>query len=597
MPDETNKVSLYYGTSLGPVSGIVVEESTNVAITGLIPRYETLRTTEFLVKGTLTFTGKTESDVGLRFSDTQAASFKVASGGKFYIEDATGTFGVNSGGVSSVSVDGGLASLNSNSGNITFNGISADNSAQIEVKTSVVDGESGSSTGGVATLSNAVISGDSSASVTASHGDAKASNIELNSSSLTLKSLISKTEEVDGAQSTTYYNATLDTLNATGAGKVTLETSGGTINLLNANYTGDASDIENSLITLTSETGGINIKNSNIENATLLLESGATGWRNGYFQNVTFSNSSVTATVAGENWIPLNMTLDNNSTFTYAGKQGRLFLNNDENTLSNVLKIHGGSSVNFVSDSQDNYMSTSMENGLVKLDLNNGSLDGQKKIFNIRTQAANSQSIVEVKNNSNMLVRELKFIMNSNSTESSLQLFNIDSSSKLSAESIVALAGDHIAASAIDLETGSLSGSWIKFDIDSSLSADSPLIALSSASGINADEGYLGILVDFSLTNVSLAADEYALISAEQAALDISTIYVKLSSGKIVEVSADENGLFVYDGGKLEDSFSFYLNGGEFGLSSYNFVPEPSTYSLLFGLAALILAARKRRLR
>ena len=431
--------------------------------------------------------------------------------------------------------------------------------------------------------------------MTASLGNANASNIELDSSSLTLKSLQSKTEEIEGVQTTTYYNVTLDTLNASGASKVSLETSGGTINLLNASYTGDASDLENSLITLTSETGGMNIKNSSFENATLMLESGATGWRNGYFQNVTFNNSSVTATFAGENWIPLNMTLDNNSTFTYAGKQGRLFLNNDENTLSNVLKIHGGSSVNFVSDSQDNYISTSMENGLVKVDLNNGTLDGQKKIFNIRTQAANSQSIVEARSNSQMLVRELKFIMNSNSTESSLQLFNIDSSSKLVAESIVALASDHIATSAIDLETGTLSGSWIKFDIDSSLSADSPLIELSSSSGINADEGYLGILVDFSLTKVSLATDEYALISAEQAALDISTIYVKLSSGKIVEVSAEENGLFVYDGGELEDSFSFYLNGGEFGLSSYNFVPEPSTYALLFGLAALAFAARRRR--
>lgn len=119
------------------MSGLIVDESTNVAITGLIPRYETLRTTEFTVEGTLTFTGQTEGDVGLRFSDTQAAIFKVASNGKFYIEDATGTFGVISGSVSSVSVDGGLTSLNSNNGNITFTGISADNSAQIEVKTSV----------------------------------------------------------------------------------------------------------------------------------------------------------------------------------------------------------------------------------------------------------------------------------------------------------------------------------------------------------------------------------------------------------------------------------------------------------------------------
>ena len=137
LPDEKNKVFLYYGTSLGPVSGLIVDESTNVAITGLISRYETLRTTEFTVEGTLTFTGQTEGDVGLRFSDTQAAIFKVASNGKFYIEDATGTFGVISGSVSSVSVDGGLTSLNSNNGNITFTGISADNSAQIEVKTSV----------------------------------------------------------------------------------------------------------------------------------------------------------------------------------------------------------------------------------------------------------------------------------------------------------------------------------------------------------------------------------------------------------------------------------------------------------------------------
>lgn len=217
-----DKVFVYYGTSLGPVSGLIIDEGLDVTITGIVPRFETLRTTEFVLQGTLTLTGKTQSDVGIDFSDTHAAAFSVTSGGKLIIEDATGTFGVSSGSVSSVNIDGGTASLNSNNGNIAFNGISADNSAQIEVKTSVVEGEAESSTGGNATLSNATISGNSAAGVTASLGNANASNIELDSSSLTLKSLQSKTEEVEGVQTTTYYNVTLDTLNASGASKVSL---------------------------------------------------------------------------------------------------------------------------------------------------------------------------------------------------------------------------------------------------------------------------------------------------------------------------------------------------------------------------------------
>ena len=43
--------------------------------------------------------------------------------------------------------------------------------------------------------------------------------------------------------------------------------------------------------------------------------------------------------MAGENWIPLNMTLDENSKFVFTGAQGRLFLTNDENVLSNTLSI------------------------------------------------------------------------------------------------------------------------------------------------------------------------------------------------------------------------------------------------------------------
>ena len=112
------------------------------------------------------------------------------------------------------------------------------------------------------------------------------------------------------------------------------------------------------------------------------------------------------------------------------------------------------------------------------------------------------------------------------------------------------------------------------------------------------------IIQEFSLAHgpfwffdTSLADDTYALISANQASLEgiITKVYVKTSSGKIVEVSADENGLFVYDGEGLEDSFQFYVTGGEFGLSAYSFVPEPSACAALAGALSLVLAFYRRK--
>ena len=79
--------------------------------------------------------------------------------------------------------------------------------------------------------------------------------------------------------------------------------------------------------------------------------------------------------MAGENWIPLNMTLDENSKFVFTGAQGRLFLTNDENVLSNTLSITNGSSME--SSVRGNYLSTTLEGGLVKLELNSGSFSGE----------------------------------------------------------------------------------------------------------------------------------------------------------------------------------------------------------------------------
>lgn len=578
MPSDENKVLIYYGTQSGPVTGLLIDSNTKVEATGLVPRFETLYTTEFIIDGSLTITGKTQSEAGALFTDLQSAKVSVNNGGTFTVLDASGTFGISSSTISSFDVNGGSASFNSNGGAISVKGLSAQNEGTINVTTSISEGSSG----GSANLEDTELSGNAVAKVSSQGGSANVNNLSLTDSQLEVSAL-------DSLQS-----ANVDTLTASGTSKINISTSDGTINLTNLSFTGNADNIESSLITLSSDTDGINIRNSEIANSTVNIQSNASGWRNGFFQNLTFKNSSITATMAGENWIPLNMTLDENSKFVFTGAQGRLFLTNDENVLSNTLSITNGSSME--SSVRGNYLSTTLEGGLVKLELNSGSFSGEQ-LFVVRTTTANSKALVEAKNGSTMAVQELKFIMRESSDDKSLVLVNVDSNSNIRASMITATSAEINAKTQIDTETGSMSGSWIKFDIDSSLQADSPLISLTSSNGINAEAEYLGFMVDFSAMNTSLADDTYALISANQASLEgiITKVYVKTSSGKIVEVSADENGLFVYDGEGLEDSFQFYVTGGEFGLSAYSFVPEPSACAALAGALSLVLAFYRRK--
>lgn len=578
LPNDENKVIIYYGTQSGPVTGLLIDSSTNVMVTGLLPRFETLYTTEFIIDGSLTLTGKTQSEAGALFTDLQSAKVSVNNGGTFTVSDASGTFGVSSSTLSSFDINGGTASFNSSSGAISVKGLNSQNEGTINVTTSISE----DSSGGNATLEDTELHNNAIATVSAQGGSANVNNLNLTDSQLVVSAL-------DSSQS-----ANIDTLTASGTSKINISTSDGTINLTNLSFTGNADNIGSSLITLSSDIGGINIKNSEIANATVNIQSNASGWRNGFFQNLIFKNSSISATMAGENWIPLNMTLDQNSKFLFTGEQGRLFLTNDENVLSNTLTIANGSSME--SSVRGNYLSTTLEGGLVKLALNDSSFNGEQ-LFVVRTTTANSKAFVEAKNKSTMNVHELKFIMRESSNENSTVLINVDSSSRITASMITATSAEINTKAQIDIESGSMSGSWIKLDIDSSLQTDSPLISLTSSSGINAEAEYLGFMVDFSAMNTSLADDTYVLISADQASLQgiIAKVYVKTSSGKIVEVSADENGLFVHDGEGLEDSFQFYVTGGEFGLSAYSFVPEPSVCATLTGVLSLLLALYRRK--
>lgn len=360
LPSDENKVLIYYGTQLGPVTGLLIDSNTKVEVTGLVPRFETLYTTEFIIDGSLTITGKTQSEAGALFTDLQSAKVSVNNGGTFTVLDASGTFGISSSTISSFDVNGGSASFNSNGGAISVKGLSAQNEGTINVTTSISEGSSG----GSANLEDTELSGNAVAKVSSQGGSANVNNLSLTDSQLDVSAL-------DSLQS-----ANVDTLTASGTSKINISTSDGTINLTNLSFTGNADNIESSLITLSSDTGGINIRNSEIANVTVNIQSNASGWRNGFFQNLTFKNSSITATMAGENWIPLNMTLDENSKFVFTGAQGRLFLTNDENVLSNTLSIANGSSME--SSVRGNYLSTTLEGGLVKLELNSGSFSGEQ---------------------------------------------------------------------------------------------------------------------------------------------------------------------------------------------------------------------------
>lgn len=228
MPSDENKVLIYYGTQSGPVTGLLIDSNTKVEVTGLVPRFETLYTTEFIIDGSLTITGTTQSEAGALFTDLQSAKVSVNNGGTFTVLDASGTFGISSSTISSFDVNGGCASFNSNGGAISVKGLSAQNEGTINVTTSISEGSSG----GSATLEDTELSGNAVAKVSSQGGSANVNNLSLTDSQLDVSAL-------DSLQS-----ANVDTLTASGTSKINISTSDGTINLTNLSFTGNATILE-----------------------------------------------------------------------------------------------------------------------------------------------------------------------------------------------------------------------------------------------------------------------------------------------------------------------------------------------------------------
>ena len=228
MPSDENKVLIYYGTQSGPVTGLLIDSNTKVEVTGLVPRFETLYTTEFIIDGSLTLTGTTQSEAGALFTDLQSAKVSVNNGGTFTVLDASGTFGISSSTISSFDVNGGSASFNSNGGAISVKGLSAQNEGTINVTTSISEGSSG----GSANLEDTELSGNAVAKVSSQGSSANVNNLSLTDSQLEVPAL-------DSLQS-----ANVDTLTASGTSKINISTSDGTINLTNLSFTGNATILE-----------------------------------------------------------------------------------------------------------------------------------------------------------------------------------------------------------------------------------------------------------------------------------------------------------------------------------------------------------------